>query len=109
MPSKSILPSETQQIHSVSVRNLVEFVLQEGDLVSGSFQKRGRAQAGTKGHKKVQRSRPESYQSEVEVAFQVESEALPIEIRGRVDGLDTSQTPVLIEEIKTTTLALEIW
>ena len=105
MPSK---PNETQQIHSVSVRNLVEFMLQEGDITLGSFQKPGRAQAGTKGHKKVQRSRPESYQSEVEVAFRVEGEELPIEIRGRIDGVDATLEPVLIEEIKTTTLALDL-
>ena len=99
---------EPQQIHSVSVRNLVEFMLQEGDITPGSFQKPGRAQAGTQGHKKVQRSRPESYQSEVEVAFRVAEEELPLEIRGRIDGVDASLEPVLIEEIKTTTLALDL-
>jgi DNA excision repair protein ERCC-2 len=106
MPPKTTPLSETHQIHSVSVRGLVEFIFQEGDLTSGSFQKRGRAQAGTQGHKRVQRSRPEEYQSEVEVAFRVAGEELPIEIRGRIDGLDTTREPVLIEEIKTTTLAL---
>ena len=99
---------EPQQIHSVSVRSLVKFTLQEGDITPGSFQKPGRAQAGTQGHKKVQRSRPESYQSEVEVALRVAGEELPLEIRGRIDGLDATQTPVLIEEIKTTTLRLDL-
>ena len=101
-------PTEPHEIRSISVRNLVEFMLQEGDLTPGSFQKRGRAQAGTKGHKKVQHSRPENYQSEVEVSYRIPAEAPPIEIRGRIDGLDTSQTPVLIEEIKTTTLPLDL-
>ena len=105
MPSK---PNETQQIHSVSVRSLVEFTLQEGDITPGSFQKPGRAQAGTQGHKRVQRSRPESYQSEVKIAFQVAGEEPPIEIRGRIDGLYATQKPVVIEEIKTTTLALDL-
>ena len=99
---------EPQQIHSVSVRSLVEFTLQEGDLTPGSFQKPGRAQAGTQGHKKVQRSRPEGYQSEVEVAFRVAEEELPLEIRGRIDGLYATRKPVVIEEIKTTTLALDL-
>ena len=101
-------PSETQSIHTISIRSLVEFVLQEGDLSPGSFQKRDRAQAGTRGHKRVQRSRPESYQSEVEITFRVAGEEPSIEIRGRIDGLDTTQEPVLIEEIKTTTLALDL-
>ncbi|MCP4138998.1 MAG: ATP-dependent DNA helicase [Chloroflexi bacterium] len=108
MPSKSTPKTEADQIHSVSVRNLVEFLLQEGDLSPGSFQKRGRAQAGTKGHKKVQRSRPEDYESEVEVTFQVAEEEPPMQIRGRIDGLYASQNPVIIEEIKTTTLALDL-
>nr|MBC8509205.1 PD-(D/E)XK nuclease family protein [Chloroflexota bacterium] len=99
---------ENQQIHSVSVRGLVEFLLQEGDLTPGSFQKRNRAQAGTQGHRRVQRSRPEGYQSEVEIAFRIPGENPPIEIRGRIDGLDTTQEPVLIEEIKTTTLVLNL-
>jgi len=107
MPPEPTPLSETHQIHSVSVRSLVEFVLQEGDLTPGSFQKRDRAQAGTQGHKRVQRSRPEGYQSEVEIAFRVAGEEPPMEVRGRIDGLYAAQKPVLIEEIKTTTLALD--
>jgi DNA excision repair protein ERCC-2 len=105
MPSK---PTESQQIHNVSVRSLVEFVLQDGDLSPGSFQKRGRAQAGTQGHKKVQQSRPEDYESEVEVTFQVAGEEPPMKIRGRIDGIYATRKPVVIEEIKTTTLALDL-
>jgi DNA excision repair protein ERCC-2 len=68
---------------------------------------RDRAQAGTQGHKQVQRSRPvEEYQSEVEIAFRVEDEDPPMEVRGRIDGLYASEDPVIIEEIKTTTLSL---
>ena len=100
--------SETPQTHIVSVRSLVAFVLQEGDLTPGGFQKRDRAQAGTQGHKRVQRSRPEGYQTEVEIAFLVEGEEPPMEVRGRIDGLYAAQEPVIIEEIKTTTLALDL-
>ena len=108
MPPESKLLSEPQQIHSISVRSLVEFFLQEGDLTPGSFQKRDRAQAGTRGHKRVQQSRPDGYQSEVDVVFQISGEEPTIEIRGRIDGVDATQDPVLIEEIKTTTLALDL-
>jgi DNA excision repair protein ERCC-2 len=92
----------------VSVHSLVEFVLQAGDLTAGGFQKRDRAQAGTQGHKRVQRSRPEGYQSEVEVSCLVEDVGPSMEIRGRIDGLYPDETPVIIEEIKTTTLSLEL-
>ncbi len=100
--------SEALQPHIVSVRSLVAFVLQDGDLTSGGFQMRDRALAGTQGHKRVQRSRPEGYQTEVEIALQVEGEEPPIEVRGRIDGLYATQEPVIIEEIKTTTLPLDL-
>jgi DNA excision repair protein ERCC-2 len=94
------------QTHIVSVRSLVEFVLQSGDLTSGGFQRRDRAQLGTRGHKRVQRSRPEGYDTEVEIACQVEGTGPPVEVRGRIDGLYANKVPVIIEEIKTTTLSL---
>lgn len=100
--------SENPQAHIVSVQSLVTFVLQEGDLTSGGFQRRDRAQAGTQSHRRVQRSRPEGYQSEVDIAFRMEGGELPMEVRGRIDGLYATQEPVIIEEIKTTTLALDM-
>ena len=101
-------PIEISKPHVVSVRSLVEFVMQAGDLTIGGFQKRDRAQAGTQGHKQVQRSRPAEYQSEVEIAFTVEGASPSLEVRGRIDGLYASKDPVIIEEIKTTTLSLNL-
>ncbi len=129
-PSASL--SEAPPVHIVSVRSLVEFVLQAGDLMPGGFQKRDRAQAGTQGHRRVQRARPEGYQTEVEVSFRLEEEEPPLEVRGqpplevrgqpplevrgqpplevrgRIDGLYADQEPVILEEIKTTTLPLDM-
>ncbi|MBK8784608.1 MAG: ATP-dependent DNA helicase [Anaerolineales bacterium] len=96
------------QPHSISVRSLVEFVLQAGDLAPGGFQRRDRAQLGTQGHKRVQRSRPEEYETEVEIICHVESSNPPLIVRGRIDGLYASNVPVIIEEIKTTTLSLDL-
>lgn len=101
-------PTEASQPHIVSVRSLVEFVLQSGDLTSGGFQRRDRAQLGTLGHKRVQRSRPEGYASEVAIAYRVEGADPPLEVQGRMDGLYAGQDRVIIEEIKTTTLSLEL-
>lgn len=94
--------------HSISVRSLVEFVMQSGDITPGGFQRRDRAQLGTQGHKRVQRSRPDGYETEVEVICQVEGAEPPFVVRGRIDGLYASHEPVIIEEIKTTTLSLEL-
>ena len=101
-------PSPERPPYILSVRSLVEFVLQGGDLTAGGFQKRDRAQQGTLGHRRVQRSRPEGYQSEVEVAYRVEGADPPLEVRGRMDGVYADRQPVILEEIKTTTLSLEL-
>ena len=108
MQTEPVYQTEISQTQIVSVRSLVEFVLQAGDLSAGGFQRRDRAQAGTQGHKQVQRSRPAGYQAEVEIAYRVEGVDLPLEVRGRIDGLYTGQELVVIEEIKTTTLSLEL-
>jgi DNA excision repair protein ERCC-2 len=108
MHSDTAQQIEIGKPHIVSVRSLVEFVLQSGDLTMGGFQKRDRAQAGTQGHRQVQRSRPAGYQAEVEIAYQVEGSDPPMEVRGRIDGLYAGEEHVIIEEIKTTTLSLEL-
>ncbi len=108
MPTHTAPQTEVSPAHVVSVRSLVEFVMQAGDLRPGGFQKRDRAQLGTQGHKRVQRSRPEGYEPEVVIAYRVEGADPPIEIRGRIDGLYASTLPVIIEEIKTTTLSLDL-
>jgi DNA excision repair protein ERCC-2 len=104
----TIQQNEIDQPHIVSVRSLVEFVLQAGDLTPGGFQRRDRAQAGTLAHQRVQRSRPEGYQTEVEIAYLVEYSDPPLEVRGRIDGLYPDAMPVILEEIKSTTLSLEL-
>ena len=108
MQTDSALPTEVIQPHVVSVRSLVEFVLQSGDLTSGGFQRRDRAQLGTRGHQRVQRSRPEDYETEVEITYQVVDADPAIEVRGRIDGLYTNSSPLILEEIKTTTLSLDL-
>jgi DNA excision repair protein ERCC-2 len=94
--------------HIVSVHSLVEFVLQAGDITPGGFQRRDRAQLGTQGHQRVQRSRPADYEAEVDIAYLIEGADPPLQVRGRMDGLYAARVPVIIEEIKTTTLSLEL-
>lgn len=96
------------QFHYLPVRSLVEFVMQSGDLTPGGFQRRDRAQLGTQGHRRVQRSRPEGYESEVEITCPIEGSDPPLVLRGRIDGVYVSASPVVIEEIKTTTLRLDL-
>lgn len=100
--------SEGCRLLTVSVRSLVEFVLQSGDITAGGFQKGDRAQLGTQGHRQVQRSRPAGYETEVEIIYRVETADPPLEVRGRIDGLYTGVEPVILEEIKTVTHSLDL-
>jgi len=89
-------------IHTVSVRDLVEFVLRRGDLGGErEFVGSDRALAGIRGHQKIQRSRPTGYLTELPVEYQVEVEEFTLHIRGRIDGLLITSERVLLEEIKT--------
>src|SRR5512135_3458252 len=108
MYTDNVPPPEVNQPYIISVRSLVEFVLLAGDLSAGGFQRRDRAQLGTQGHRRVQRSRPAGYLSEVEVCYRVAEEGPPLEVRGRMDGLYPDAQPAIIEEIKTITYSLEL-
>ncbi len=90
--------------HTVSVRDLVEFVLRTGDLGGErEFVGSDRALAGIRGHQKIQRSRPTGYLTELPVEHRVEVEEFTLLIRGRIDGLLITSERVVLEEIKTVT------
>ena len=89
-------------VHTVSVRDLVEFVLRQGDLVGKrEFVGSDRALAGIRGHQKIQRSRPTGYLTELPVEHRLETAEFTLQIRGRIDGLLITTDRVLLEEIKT--------
>lgn len=92
----------SKRVRTVSVRELIEFVLRRGDL-GGERQFVGsdRAMAGIRGHQKIQRSRPAGYQTEIPVEHRVDAGEFILQIRGRIDGLHVNPTEVLLEEIKT--------
>jgi DNA excision repair protein ERCC-2 len=94
--------SVAKPIYTISVRDLVEFVLRRGDLGgSGEFVGADRALAGIRGHQKIQRSRPSGYRTEVPVEYALETEEFTLQVRGRIDGLLVTADGVQLEEIKT--------
>ena len=96
------MASRSKQVFSVSVRELVEFVLRRGDLGGDQdFVGPSRALAGIRGHQKIQRSRPKEYQKEVPLAHEIETDGFILRIQGRIDGLLAGAETVLLEEIKT--------
>jgi Rad3-related DNA helicase len=92
----------SKPVLTVSVRDLVEFVLRQGNLGGArEFVGSDRALAGIRGHQKIQRSRPTGYLNELPVEHVVEAEEFTLQIRGRIDGLLITAEQVLLEEIKT--------
>lgn len=85
----------------LDIREFVGFVHRTGNLGgSGAFQVADRAVEGSKGHRRLQKSRGETYQAEVPVEFEIEQEGVLLVLRGRLDGM-MPLDPILIEEIKT--------
>lgn len=92
----------SKPVHTVQVRELVDFVLRCGDLgTDRDFVGSDRALKGIRGHQKLQRSRPPGYQTEVPVEHTVEAGEFTLRVRGRIDGLFAMDEEVLLEEIKT--------
>jgi DNA excision repair protein ERCC-2 len=90
----------------ISVRELVQLALRSGDLVF-EFQGSNRPTDAIRAHQKIQKSRPDTYQPEVAISHQLETDRFILTISGRMDGVYSAPDRPLIEEIKTTSRALE--
>ncbi|MCC5418622.1 DEAD/DEAH box helicase, partial [Clostridium botulinum] len=99
---------------NISVRNLVEFILRNGDIDIG-YLGGSRAQEGIKAHKKLQKIRMESatpllmieYEKEVLLKYAIEYKDFLFKVEGRADGIIIENDSITIEEIKTTTKNLD--
>lgn len=91
----------------ISIRNLVEFVLMSGDLDS-RFTGSSRALEGTRAHQKVQKSYGEEYSPEVTLKYSFQYENYNITVQGRADGILIEGNNIIIDEIKSTTIPLEL-
>lgn len=92
----------------VSVRNLVEFILRNGDInqKSGVLQDAEVMQAGSRAHRKLQKAGGINYQAEVSLKRDVLiDDDLTIRVEGRADGIildPKDEAHVIIDEIKGT-------
>jgi DNA excision repair protein ERCC-2 len=93
---------------SVSVRNLIEYSFRGGDLSFDTFAQINPVDA-IYAHQKIQKSRPAEYTGEVSVKREFETETHILEVTGRMDGIFRYPDRIIIEEIKTTTRALEYY
>jgi Rad3-related DNA helicase len=99
---------------SVSVRNLVEFILRSGDIDNRKAHTDTDAmQEGARIHRKIQKSMPEGYRAEValktvRILERNDREGtLALTVEGRADGIYKLNQDIIIDEIKSTYLSLE--
>ena len=85
----------------ISVRNLVEFILQSGDLDNrrGTIDKDAMLK-GSRLHRKIQKQMGGDYRAEVALRMNCSYEDLDIRLEGRADGIFTEDEVVWIDEIK---------
>lgn len=93
------------QVH-LSVRQLVEFLLQTGSIDS-RFSGFDRAAEGARIHRRLQRAEGKGYDAEVYLKQEYTAEGVAYLIDGRADGIFTEDGLVTVDEIKTVTVPLE--
>lgn len=86
----------------ISVRNLVEFILREGDIDnrSGGGTDAEAMQLGGKIHRKIQRRMGAGYLAEVPLKTEVECDGFVLRVEGRADGIIDEPEMQVIDEIK---------
>ncbi|MFW5631676.1 MAG: ATP-dependent DNA helicase, partial [Acetivibrio ethanolgignens] len=97
-----------EQALKISVRNLVEFILREGDIDNrnSGMADKDAMQEGNRIHRKIQKEQKGDYQAEVPLSITLPildentGESLELTIEGRADGIFTWQELVYIDEIK---------
>lgn len=92
------------EIH-LSVRELVEFTRMQGDI-DNRFKGFEAAKEGAELHRKLQKSEPAGYQSEVSIRGTIELEDTVFFLSGRADGLFERGGEIYIDEIKSTAMPL---
>lgn len=93
---------------TVSVRQLVEFLLRGGDIDSGSAGARDRMAQGSALHRRLQKEGGKHYRPEVFLTLTREVGGVTITVEGRADGiLEEEDGSVTVDEIKTTAAPLD--
>ncbi len=86
----------------ISVRNLVEFILREGDIDNrtGSGPDVEAMQLGSRIHRKIQRQMGSDYQAEVSLKTEISCDGFRLQVEGRADGVIRTKEQIVIDEIK---------
>lgn len=99
--SSTIMKGMEEQVIRISVRALVEFILQSGDIDNRiASADKDAMQMGARMHRKIQRQMGSSYHPEVTMKIQVPFEGFTLQIEGRADGVMETDEGTVIDEIK---------
>lgn len=90
----------------LSVRELVEFVLRDGDIDNRNTDPERMAE-GSRIHRRIQKEQGDRYEAEVSLSLTIDYEGIAYTVEGRADGVLTTSEGILVDEIKTTALPLE--
>lgn len=91
-----------EQIIRLSVRNLVEFILREGDIdnrTTGSMEKDA-MQQGSRIHRKIQRRMGSDYCAEFSLKEKFPCDGFCLLLEGRADGIFEQNGSIFVDEIK---------
>ncbi|MBR5566458.1 MAG: ATP-dependent DNA helicase [Roseburia sp.] len=89
--------NETRSVIKISVRNLVEFILREGDIDNrvGRGASAEAMQEGSRIHRKIQRRKGSNYHAEVPLKLVLTEEKYDLIIEGRADGIQIDTYDIL--------------
>ncbi|MBQ8038392.1 MAG: ATP-dependent DNA helicase, partial [Lachnospiraceae bacterium] len=81
--------NEDRSVIKISVRNLVEFIMREGDIDNrvGKGASAEAMQEGSRIHRKIQRRKGSNYHAEVPLKLVLNEEKYDLVIEGRADGI----------------------
>lgn len=93
---------EQKKLIRISVRNLVEFILCEGDIDNriASAPDKEAMQLGSRIHRKIQRQMGSNYRAEVPLKIQIPFDIFTLQVEGRADGILEEDGQITIDEIK---------
>lgn len=93
----------------ISVRNLVEFILREGDIDNRHAKRAAEnaMQEGSRIHRMIQKKMGIEYEPEVWLSCEIPCDNYMLKIEGRADGVIHHDNQVIIDEIKGTYRKLE--
>ena len=96
------------EVIKIAIRQLVEFILRQGNIDNRYVEKDRMAQ-GSKIHRQIQKAckiENSSYESEVWLSLAIDYKNIFFNLEGRADGIYESDEKIFVDEIKSTTMLI---